>query len=200
MTNFMSRLLLALIMLTLILGDYVAAAATPTVQSAELTAVQVSVVDANRTFLYRARRYEIDCEMSSPPDTLVIRNPDNWAVFSDGKPVKLDTATWTNTDPLAVQLYGHFTGIENLTVAFLQGEPVQVMIDTATIRKVVWGFGKGKAMDVDFRRLAGQKSLLAFDYDGMVKFIQCNLMLPSRGIWIPSVSMDLISTRSIGTI
>jgi len=198
MAKLIFRILSAVVLMAFVARGQVHATDVVTVQSATLTTINVSVVDANKNFVYSKERYLIDCELSTSPDTLTLRNPGNWTVFSEGKPVKVDTITWNYTDSLAVQLYGQFEGLENLSVAFAQGKPTQVTVDETSVRKVVWGFGKGKALDANLRRVEGQKSLIAFDFSADAKILQLNLMSPSRHLWISSAAIEALSSGTVG--
>jgi hypothetical protein len=96
-------------------------------------------------------------------------------------------------------VYGPYEDQDNLTVQFGSEAPVLVAVDSAAVGKTRWGFGKGKAIDLNVRRLMNQTSQLAFDYGLSTKILEHNLTVPIGSFWLRSLSIGIGSDGTFGS-
>ena len=122
-----------------------------------------------------------------------------WSVYADGRLVTLDGIKWAQTSPKLVRLVGPFEAEDKLTVGFGEAQPVFVNIDSATVGRTKWGFGKGKAVDFNLRRLTEQEALHAFDFDLKTKILERYLSTGGEGLWFRSLSLDLTSEGTVAS-
>ncbi len=170
-----------------------------TLKEASLIETVIPDTGSNGEILSRKVEYDVNCEFSNPVDPKMVVDVANWKVFGNGTVLRLSAIIVKSSRPKWVKLVGPFEGFENLTVEFKDGGAVQVNVDSASIGKTKWGFGKGKAIDVNVRRLAHQEALYALDFDLSVKILEHHLAAPSGDFWVRSLSLDAVSTGTFGS-
>jgi len=144
-------------------------------------------------------QYSIACVFSAQLDSVEAVNPRSWKVVSGNDILEVEGITWTRFSPELVEVVGGFAGLSNLTVQFKDGSPVLVSVDSTTVGKTRWGFGKGRALDLNIRRLMNQTSLFAFDYALSTKILEHNLTVPNGALWFRSLSLEVVSDGTFGS-
>ena len=176
-----------------------------TLKRAELVEQVVPIYDStdDTTLLYITTQYFIQCEFAEKDTDMIIKDSvsclDNWKVYGAGKLLAVDRTKWAKTAKTIVDLFGSFVEHDLLTVAFLQGDPVRVEVTSSIAQKTKWGFGKGKAVDFNIRRLAEQEALHAFDYGFKTKILERYLSTGGEGLWFRSLSLDLTSEGTVAS-
>jgi len=127
-----------------------------------------------------------------------VRNPGNWQVWGVSKTYSIDTVQ-LSFKKNKCNLVGNWDIYDNLFLRFKGGSEKVVKTDEATGKTTHWGFGKGEAFDVNVQRLASQKNLFAFQHQIKVKAIERNLTLVGNGIWLRSLSLDVISNGTFAS-
>jgi hypothetical protein len=157
--------------------------------------------DSNSEVLYKHYVFSIDCFFDSWEGLTIdnLLNIENWKVSERDRLIRIDQIKWTATDSTRVGLYGNFEGLDNLQVSYKNGKKIRVDISTAVGDGTVWGFGEGKALNFDIRRLTDQKAFFAFDYDLAVSVAELNLSSGLKNFWFGSFTLDLISGGTIGS-
>lgn len=170
-----------------------------TLKEASLTETVVPDTGSNGEVLSRKTEYDINCELSDEVVSKTIKDAANWKVYGNSKKLHLSAIHWKEFRPKMVKLVGPFEGYDNLTVEFKYGGAIQVNVDSATVGKTKWGFGKGKAVDLNVRRIADPQALYAFDYDLAVDILEHNLATAGGNFWFRSLSVAVVSTGTIGS-
>jgi hypothetical protein len=170
-----------------------------TLKNASLTEAVIPITGTDGEVLSRKLEYDINCELFNGVKSTIIKDAVNWKVYGNGKILPLSTILWREFRPLTVKLVGPFEGYDNLTVEFMDGGAVHVNVDSSAVGGTKWGFGKGKAVDLNLRRLTNQKALYAFDYDLNIKILERTLATPGENFWIRSLSFDAVSTGTLGS-
>ncbi|MDP2883640.1 MAG: hypothetical protein Q8P51_01280 [Ignavibacteria bacterium] len=143
-------------------------------------------------------QYSILCTFSAPVDSALALDVRSWKVLGSNSPLKIVGMSWTKLSPTIVELVGSFADQDKITVQFGGTTAVLVRVDSSTVGKTRWGFGKGKALDLNVRRLTNQSSLLAFDYNFSTKILEHNLSTPNGPLWFRSASLDIVSNGTFG--
>ena len=132
----------------------------------------------------------------------IIKNPDNWRVLGRRSvyPVK---KVGTSLEPNKCWLRGNWDLSDSLVVAFKagDGQEQQLGVDSKEVKskKTNWGFGQGKAFDLNAQRLFNQKNVYAFDYDIKVNVIESTLSASGGNFWFRSLSFNLASTGIVAS-
>ncbi len=197
----MKKVLLIIVSLTIQVIGQTAFSESLILKSVILVENLVPILDNNSEIISKKTEYNIHCEFQSADtsDSNKIKDAENWKIHANGKPIKLEGIKWYKMKPKLVKLIGPFGGEDKLTVAFLNGETVLVDVNSATVGKTKWGFGTGKAIDLNVKRLTTQTALWAFDYNFKINILENNLTAPKGNIWFRSLSLSL-SLISNGTI
>lgn len=169
-----------------------------TVRQASLNETLSPVRGPDGVINRRVLKYTIRILLSQRGDSSVA-DGQMWRVSGGGTTLAVDSIGWRTFAPTIVRLYGPYEGQDNLTVQFGSEEPVLVAVDSAAVGRIHWGFGKGKALELNVRRLTSQASLLAFDYNLSAKMLEHNLTVPNGALWVRSLSLDLVSDGTFGS-
>ena len=119
----------------------------------------------------------------------------NWRVTSDNRVLPV-VGILGGANPRLVAIRGDFVGKEKLVVRF-KDRP-QVVVDSIHSAFQIT-FGGGQGLEAAIARIAQQKSILAFDYNVRIKGLECFLSSAPAWIRLPSVSLDLTSTGTLGS-
>lgn len=108
-------------------------------------------------------------------DTTDFSSITSWKIIStDGNiditKIKFETI---GNDRYRINFYGNFQDKSDIKISFKNGPSKNVTIDS-TVSLKHWGFGKGKALDLNIGRLANQKALYAFQYDFDINLVEYN--------------------------
>jgi hypothetical protein len=169
-----------------------------TVRQASLNETLSPVRGPDGVITRRVLKYNVRIVLSERGDSSVV-DKDTWRVSGSGKTLAVDSIGWRTFAPTIVRLYGPYEDQANLTVQFGGEEPILVAVDSAAVGKIQWGFGKGKALELNVRRLTSQASLLAFDYNLSAKILEHNLTVPNGALWVRSLSLDVVSNGTFGS-
>jgi hypothetical protein len=173
-------------------------------KEAHLVSQLTPVYDLNTSeILYKKREYNIECEFEDAgADKIkgdIVLAADNWKVYGNESLLSIDRILWKSVTPKKVILIGHFEGHDRLTVGFLAQNPILVNIDSSSVGRTKWGFGKGKSVDFNARRLTQQEALHAFDFDFKTKVLERNLSAGTGGFWFQSLSLDVTSEGTVAS-
>jgi len=157
--------------------------------------------DSDTMILYKHYVSSIDCFFDSWEGLTIddLINVENWRVSERDRLIKIEQIKWTAGDSTRVGLYGDFGGFDNLQVSYKDGKKIRVDVSTAVGDGTVWGFGKGKAVNLGISRLTNQKAFYAIDYNTKISIVELNLGSSMHNLWLGSVSFDLKSEGTIGS-
>ncbi len=148
--------------------------------------------------------YEIECTFTTDLgdyQRTVVGNPENWRVLGTRKVFTVRKIGFSIGDSSKCWLRGNWDLSDSLSVLFLGEKKEQLRVDAHEVasRTTKWGFGKGKAVDFNARRLTEQEALYAFDFDFKSKILERNLSAGGGGFWVRSLSLDLTSTGTVAS-
>jgi hypothetical protein len=148
--------------------------------------------------------YEIECTFTSDltdDQKRVLGDPENWRVLGTRKVFGIRKIGFGIADKTKCWLRGNWDLSDSLSVLFLGEKKEQLRVDAQEVasRTTKWGFGKGKAVDFNARRLTGQEALYAFDFDFNSKILERNLSAGGGGFWFRSLSLDLTSQGTVAS-
>lgn len=145
--------------------------------------------------------YDIAITFEEPfGDTLrqLVENPDSWRVIGENREFTVDRVGF-GLDKAKCKLIGNWSLYDDVSVIFDNQTASSVTAQGARGQTVRWGFGSGKALDLNLQRLTDQQALYAFEYDIKVRPVERYRSAGGGNIWFRSLSLDLASSGALAT-
>lgn len=184
---------------TLLFCASIAVSQAQTIQNAKLVRAFREVKDESGAVLKLKRVYDIDCTFDTEVNVQSFRSGDMWAVTDGVRNYRIDEIAISPLNATVVKLKGNWgRHSENLIVACQGQKAMPVDMSKAGEETARWGFGEGKAVQMNLNRIADQKSLFAFDYDLNTRMIEFGFLASPEKFWLNSISLDVNSSGTFG--